>query len=317
MDDAHFFEAWFPILEAKDLITVQKPLDKAAHNYYQNMHRVHESLLSTACFVGVAARMAWAEAMANYDVENEAAQGLELPSGELIDDYRSARSQHYILEQIRLDEEHEGGPTRRFYGQAGQFMLNAMKRYPVFPLKGGLDAILSSAVIHASAAMELCLKQVCKIACTQPVIGDRLALKKVDKDTNKPRIFHLAQDQRGVPRMTPKNGLKGGFASMGGLRVEYALAFHFDSSDIDDAMASYDLEAVALVRNLLLHHNGCSDEQFRGQAEGIPILATARSLPDGTKIPLEGSFVSELLTSSLQAVKRVVISVDQWLQRNN
>lgn len=317
MDDAHFFDAWFPILGAKAVLSVGPPLDKVASNYYANMQRVHDSLLSTACFVGVSARMAWAEVMAQYDVERKMEQSYESPDEDSIDAYFAARCNHYILEQIRLDGEHPEGAASRLYGQGGQFMLNAMKRYPSFPLKGGLEATLSSVIIHASSAMEVCLKELSETVCLQPVIQQRkrqITDKKTAR-TNQSRIFFLAQDKRSVPRLLP-DSVRPSYTSLGGCRMKYSDVFDCDFADLDEAMASYDLDIVALVRNVLVHNNGMPDGLFREQAKGIPVLASAVALSDADQIPLTGKFVSSILTSSLRAMTRVILSVDQWLQRN-
>jgi hypothetical protein len=310
-NDIHFFQAWFPILELRDNIYLSKPLRKAALNYYHNMHRVHESIISTACFVGTTARMAWAEANADRDVENEFGKSVEQSTDDAVKAFWEDRWQRNLIAQIQLDEQYEGGPAQRFYGQSQNLMLKAMDRYPAFPLKGGLEATLSSALIHASAAMEVCLGEIWHAA------NALAAVKNRHIETERLRIYHLAQVMRGVSQENPKGGgLFKNFSSLAGSRGQYSVAFCRDSSDIDAAMSSYDLDALTLVRNLLVHKNGVPDEMFRGQAKGIPILDPLVALPPHRKISIEGQFVSSLLTSSLRAVKSVVLSVDQWLQRN-
>lgn len=313
MEPYHFFRAWFPILELRSNIFVTKPLRKAALNYYHNMHRVHELLLSTACFVGTASRMAWAEAMADWDTANEFEKALDQPTKEVRNLFWEHRWQQNLITQIELDNQYDGGPAERFYTQAGEYMIKAIERYPKFPCKGGLEATLSSSLIHASAAMEVCLGEVWHAANALLDLKGRHA----PAESERLRIYHLAQDQRGVPRERPKGGgLQKNFSSLGGARGQYGVAFWRDSSEVDKAMASYDLDALALVRNLLVHRNGVPDDKFRAQAKGIPILDAFASLSSPRKIVIDGELVSNLLTLSMRAVKDVVLAIDRWLQNN-
>lgn len=84
---------------------------------------------------------------------------------------------------------------------------------------------------------------------------------------------------------------------------------------IDDAMSSTRLDALALVRNLIVHSNGETDSIFRTQAEGVPII-NKFTKPRCTKIPIDGKLTRQLIQGILRPVCALVQSTDQWVHKH-
>lgn len=106
---------------------------------------------------------------------------------------------------------------------------------------------------------------------------------------------------------------KYGFDSLDGIRAGYADAFSDDAVDIQKMLTDKSLDALALVRNVIVHNGGVIDEPYLRRKSALPSGAIG-SL--GDSINLDGPLVSELITRPLQICGDLIVAVDSWLSEH-
>jgi hypothetical protein len=101
------------------------------------------------------------------------------------------------------------------------------------------------------------------------------------------------------------------FTTLGGIREAYSKAFHCDSRKIDSCLASRDIDALALVRNLLIHKAGIADTDYcRRQPKEAP---TAPALKEAEHLTIDGKLVENLLSPALRCCTDLLVAVNDWL----
>lgn len=73
--------------------------------------------------------------------------------------------------------------------------------------------------------------------------------------------------------ITKKEWRECGFRSIKKLRTLYAYTFRIDSSSIQSAMTDSSVEALSLLRNVLVHLGGKTDSEFISRGTGIAVLS--------------------------------------------
>ncbi len=116
--------------------------------------------------------------------------------------------------------------------------------------------------------------------------------------------------------MTNEERGKIGFRSRRRFRKSYELIFTSDVGSIHSLLLDQSIDAAALVRNVLVHVAGKTDDDFRTGAKGIPILAQWEAAPEGTEIEFTGSFTRGLIDPLTPLGYSLVKEVDDWLKRN-
>ena len=114
----------------------------------------------------------------------------------------------------------------------------------------------------------------------------------------------------------PQRGEKDviGFSSKDKIRNSYDLGFN------DPAIACHlhrqKIDALALLRNVLVHHGGKVDQIFKSAASHHPSLKELSSLPDGTVIPVTGPMVISVIEPAINSGYGLIAAVDDWIEKN-
>lgn len=108
------------------------------------------------------------------------------------------------------------------------------------------------------------------------------------------------------------------FDSRREFRKSYTKAFN--DPTIDAVLDNHIIDALALVRNVLVHANGFADERFLSQNENAypvnPVLQ--KCFPNmvlGAKVLLNGEIVRNLMEPCLIKGSDLAIEVDNWLEQ--
>jgi hypothetical protein len=102
------------------------------------------------------------------------------------------------------------------------------------------------------------------------------------------------------------------FDSLGGIREAYALAFSKNYDAIDVALGDKAIDALAAVRNVLVHRSGLADDTYVRQCEFLPIPRTSL----GDQVKLDGTIVANLLMASFRKQLDLTSAVDNWVRSN-
>jgi hypothetical protein len=102
------------------------------------------------------------------------------------------------------------------------------------------------------------------------------------------------------------------FDSLMKMRAAYSCAFKVPSASIDDALCDQSTEALALVRNLLLHKAGIADDRYIKAAQSIP---GCPQIGLRKHIPLRGDLVANLINPVIGVSMRLISAVDAEVLR--
>lgn len=98
--------------------------------------------------------------------------------------------------------------------------------------------------------------------------------------------------------------------ALSGIRKAYSKAFSKDNQKIDEALASHAIDALSMVRNILVHKAGVADEEY---AESLNVVKCAPQVAAGLPIQLDGAMASDLLLNSLNACSKLIEGVGEWI----
>ena len=104
-----------------------------------------------------------------------------------------------------------------------------------------------------------------------------------------------------------------GFASRERIRNTYPFVFKSYNSEITRPLVSTDIDALALVRNVLVHKAGVIDQMFMDGSAMVPQLASFRSLGLGTEIQITGPWVRTLVDPVIPIGYDLLNAVDSWI----
>lgn len=174
----------------------------------------------------------------------------------------------------------------------------------------GFDALFQSMIISAWTAVEIALEDLCDES--KSILNG----KHFEIRSSARRIPDLIQSKRGEVLISKENidrrsGATKNFRSILATRVAYSCWFHNDPEDIDQALCSLEIDALALLRNVIVHSASKPDEHFRTQAKGIPSLQQWTD-PNLTKIVLNGEDVRKIIESALKPIASLILAVDVW-----
>lgn len=169
--------------------------------------------------------------------------------------------------------------------ETGEEALSVMVPAGGLELEEGIDAMLCAMVIETWTAFEVLAESVWNAV-----------------DTARPNLKQSLQGKRGV-------GLRSTF----GIRNRYALTFATDSASIMGTLNDTRIEALALVRNLIVHLGGKKDSEFETRGKSLVELAYFFSANAPAKIKLTGPVVLDLIKPISTLGLALAISVDNWL----
>jgi hypothetical protein len=134
------------------------------------------------------------------------------------------------------------------------------------------------------------------------------------KDQGKMVQFSLLElydfDLRTVMGTMQRNMEKVGFTTLDKIRGAYADAFGNESLATCKILDDSALDNLSIVRNVIVHKAGICDKEYRDKAENRPALP---QLSTGDNLELDGRFVRQLVSPTVQCCVRLVQSVDDWL----
>ena len=100
------------------------------------------------------------------------------------------------------------------------------------------------------------------------------------------------------------------FRSRRGFRHTYATAFSHDAGDIDAAITDKSIDALSLLRNVIVHKASLADQDFRDGVNVTPLLAPFISLQNNDPVELDGEIVRSIVDPAFKAGYQLVVALD-------
>jgi hypothetical protein len=225
-----------------------------------------------------------------------------------------------------------------------QFVMNAIDygTQPVVllasrgaPARNGLEAMLSSCITGIWTAFETMAGDLWEAALNvhpsglAELKGKRKRLLKDSDDTDAPAADNQDDTDAANIKSVPLNEIlrhqfkiedkmgsvlrtRRRFDHLAGIKEAYALAFHKKSELIDGLLQQKAIEALNVVRNLIVHRSGIVDQTYDRKARslGIPTASI------GSPIFLDGQIVRDLMTNVVVLSFNFIVAVDTWVAEN-
>ncbi len=99
------------------------------------------------------------------------------------------------------------------------------------------------------------------------------------------------------------------FESLAQIRKAYLDAFPAVAIDVHEPLASEALDALAAMRNVIVHNGGVIDKEFQN-AKGVPPEAMG---PLNSAIKIDGALVAKIVGPVLRIGHKLLVEVDQWI----
>ena len=134
-------------------------------------------------------------------------------------------------------------------------------------------------------------------------------------------LFLCAETEAKTPpaRQTVKPGKrpKESFRSRDRIRDAYKFGFVIDGEKINTPLSDLCIDALALLRNVIVHKTARADKDFRdGVSVPTPLLSHYSGLGDGDPIVLDGGVVRSIVSPVIQRSYSVIEAVDVWIKRH-
>jgi hypothetical protein len=100
------------------------------------------------------------------------------------------------------------------------------------------------------------------------------------------------------------------FDTLPKIREAYSRAFMPGPKAVDTALSNRHLDALCIVRNLLVHRSGTADYQYEQECKGIP---EAPQLNAGDSLNLDGKAVSGMIEPVIKACTSLLKGVDAFI----
>ncbi len=263
-------------------------LDQAAGNFYRSLLRIQSLGRLPIMLTGAAIITEQFDALAKERL------GIKQDAPELWPEHPSFNLQR-LEEKETLRKKMQGewfnamkaGKTTSGIG-IGEDALSVMVPAGGDELEEGIDATLSAMVTGMWTAFEVVAEQVWHAT-----------------DAARPHLKQALQGQRNV-----------GHRSALGIRRRYGFTFVVNGEDILRIVDDSKVEALALVRNVIVHTGGKRDGEFNTRAAPLSELNyfTAPNAP--VKIKLTGQAVLNLIKPLPELGLNLAIAVDKWLLSN-
>jgi hypothetical protein len=213
----------------------------------------------------------------------------------------------------------------------GAIPVNMLARAPFG--SGGFDFLLSSFVIGSWSAFETMAGDLWERALNidpsglahlrgnpnrlrkngKPAFGgaktkkDDPQSKSVDLDLIQFHKFDLRNKMGTILRSRYE------FSRLSTIREAYSAAFDTNTAQVDAALKDDSLDALSVVRNVLVHKAAIIDQEYARRAQGL------KSLPKveiGKLLLLDGEIVVSLIKPALIQASRLLGAVDEWLHKH-
>jgi hypothetical protein len=104
------------------------------------------------------------------------------------------------------------------------------------------------------------------------------------------------------------------FSSRDRIRAAYESSFTDDDASILSLINDQSIDALSVVRNLLIHSAGAVDKKFLAEAARYQTLTKFRALNIGESIQLDGINVRILVDGIVKNGCQLVRSIDCWIK---
>ncbi|MFA6287164.1 MAG: hypothetical protein WC661_07225 [Opitutaceae bacterium] len=104
------------------------------------------------------------------------------------------------------------------------------------------------------------------------------------------------------------------FRKRSAIRDSYDRAFASDQA-IVAATTDSSVDALSVLRNVLVHKSGIADAMFLTEVANIPLLAEFSSLTSGSPLKINGVHVSTIVSPTVVNGYSLVKAVDNWLAK--
>ena len=109
------------------------------------------------------------------------------------------------------------------------------------------------------------------------------------------------------------------FTTLRGIREAYSVAFSEQekrarTTRIDDALAAQSLDALNMVRNLIVHKAGIADAEYEARARNCPLAPQLRA---GKAMSFDGEVCQALIVPVVSTGIELVKAIDTWLSLTN
>jgi hypothetical protein len=104
------------------------------------------------------------------------------------------------------------------------------------------------------------------------------------------------------------------FSRLSQIREAYAAAFDKDHNQIDATLKDNALDALSVVRNVLVHKAGKPDDEYLRRAKNLKNVPTHTVLAGN--LSLDGEIVVGLIKPALVQASQLLRAVDEWLHKH-
>ena len=105
------------------------------------------------------------------------------------------------------------------------------------------------------------------------------------------------------------------FRSRHKIRRCYRLVFPRGAA-INSTLSDGSIDALAVMRNIIVHSTGKIDDIFKSDSRDIRKLKRFRILSLGTEVKLDGLVVRSLVAPTVPVAYRLVMAINRWLSKN-
>jgi hypothetical protein len=103
------------------------------------------------------------------------------------------------------------------------------------------------------------------------------------------------------------------FSRLSVIREAYSSAFDTNTAQVDAALKDDSLDALSVVRNVLVHKAAVVDQGYLKRSQHLKGLPKA---PEGHLLPLDGENVVGLIKPALVQASQLLRAVDEWLYKH-
>lgn len=101
------------------------------------------------------------------------------------------------------------------------------------------------------------------------------------------------------------------FTTLSGIRRAYSAAFAKRQAKIDSILSNRAIDALSLVRNLVLHSAGVADAMYVADSRNVP---AAPKLAVGEGLDVTGFMMSFLIDPVILGGTNLLAAVEEWMQ---
>jgi hypothetical protein len=102
------------------------------------------------------------------------------------------------------------------------------------------------------------------------------------------------------------------FSRLENARQAYALAFSSRNTKVIDAINSKELDALCVIRNLLVHKSGIADDLYIKHSNRLRLPKAAK----GDVVNIDGEIAISIIKPAFECGSNLLAAVDEWLKKS-